>query len=70
MLLFVAVLGVLRVPFPILGIVRVMPLLRLLILLAVFVLRFALLILGHRRLLTLGRYTSMPGQNTKILYAL
>jgi hypothetical protein len=70
MLLLVVVLSVLRVPFPILGIVRVLPLLGLLILLAVFVLGLTLLILGHRGLLTVSRYITRPEQDTKILYIL
>jgi hypothetical protein len=41
---------VLRVLYAILGIVRALALLRFLILLAVFILRFTLLVLCHRRL--------------------
>ena len=48
--------GVLRILLPVLGIVWILALLRLLILLPVFILGFALLVLGHRGLLTLGRY--------------
>jgi len=46
-LLFVVIFLVLRVLLPILGVVRTLPLFRLLILLAMFVLRFALLVLCH-----------------------
>jgi hypothetical protein len=59
-LLFVMMFGVLRVLYPILGIIRTLALLGLLILLAVFVLGFALLVLGHCGLLTFGRCATGP----------